>query len=105
VSLVSAYGVPPSAPDLFQDGVEVGGPCDGKVYVDGQEGYAFCDDGTWACTPTDPATDGYAPLDGGVRADATMEAGVAKDAGVADAKLDATADAERATDTGSKPDR
>jgi hypothetical protein len=46
--------------DTFPGGIVIGGSCNGDVYVEGTiEGYAFCDDGVWTYTDTDPAEDGY----------------------------------------------
>ena len=37
----------------------VGEDCSGDVYVVGDGGYLFCDDGVWSYTTTDPSADGY----------------------------------------------
>ncbi len=76
------YG-PPVIPECADAGVRFGGSCSGEVYVsidhcagiDGGHGYAFCADGTWSFTITDPATDGYCPLDTG---DCGMDGGKGK---------------------------
>jgi hypothetical protein len=40
--------------DKFDGGVTLGTRCMGTVFVTGTVGYAFCDDGVWAYTDTDP---------------------------------------------------
>jgi hypothetical protein len=103
--LIQAYGGAPI--DAFQYGVMLGASCEGKVYVTGQVGYAFCDDGAWAYTSTNPATSdaGYTPLgDGGVSSDAgeDAEAGAVHDArtDTVDAEPDGTVDGGDAIDSG-----
>ena len=100
------YGGPPG-PDLFPDGVMIGGPCMGKVYVEGQAGYAFCDVSKWAYTSVDPASDGYTLLgDGGVGGDAGADADsstvgdTGTDAGDGEAGPDAAFDSTGVTDSG-----
>ena len=57
--------VPPTSsppPGTTFVGGQFGGHCSGDVYViAGTAGWAFCDDGVWAYTTTDPSTDGYTP--------------------------------------------
>lgn len=100
VSSVTVYGGPSGV--TFPDGVVLGGHCEGKVYVDGTYGYAFCDDGMWAATDTNPATAdaGYTPLgDGGVTFDASTDAEART---VDDASTDAAPDGNGVADSGTE---
>jgi hypothetical protein len=60
-------------------GGEFGGPCTEDTYTGAGTGYAFCDDGKWAYTTTDPATDGYNEVT--PSADASFDTAPAGDAG------------------------
>ena len=54
--------IPPSSTPpvgVTFSGGAFGGPCSGDVYVGAGTGWAFCDNGEWAYTTTDPATDGF----------------------------------------------
>jgi MYXO-CTERM domain-containing protein len=63
--LIPTASTPP--PGVTFPGGVFGGSCSGNVYIAAGPGYAFCDDGKWAYTPTDPSADGFTPLspDGG----------------------------------------
>jgi hypothetical protein len=41
---------------------EFGHPCSGDDYEAAGAGWAFCDNGQWAYTTTDPSADGFAEL-------------------------------------------
>jgi len=63
--------IPPSSnppPGVTFVGGTFGGSCNGDIFVEAGTGYAFCDNGKWAYTTTDPSMDGYMPdtsTDGG----------------------------------------
>jgi hypothetical protein len=81
---VPVVGVAP-ADAAFPDGVMMGAACSGDIYVDATTGggYAFCDDGVWAYTPSDPAADGFT-LDEGIGIDGGSGDGGSTDGGSAD---------------------
>jgi len=81
-----------------------GGHCVGDIYATAGVGYAFCDDGTWEYTTTDPSQDAFTEVsssaDGGSGTDgATMQdGGQNPDAGQQGIDAQAPTDATTATD-------
>jgi hypothetical protein len=76
--------VPPLQGIAFPDGVAIGEACSGDDYVAAVEGsgYAYCEDGQWAYSFSDPDNDGFVPVasyDGG-----TSDGGGTDDSGTDD---------------------
>ena len=69
VSITIPTGADKTAPAgvVFTDGVIVGDACEGDVYVvdSAGDGWAFCNDGYWWYSSSDPSGDGYTVYSGG----------------------------------------